>query len=179
MKIEAHSYNDQLLMFLRWRDVPGPQIAEALAEVDSHVSETGEDPREAFGDPKAYAVEIATALGGDSGGWWRDVFTRSALAYGLGGWVGAWLLFDGASALGTGERGVLGAPAIVMLALGLLVIVVGAVGLLRTGRREENEVRDPRTGADMTPTLRWVTPLMIAVPALTLALGVLFALWTP
>lgn len=180
MKTEARTYNDQLLMALRMRDVPGPQIAEALAEVDSHVTDTGEDAREAFGEPKAYAAEIAAALGGESRGRWRGVFTWSALGYGLGGWVGAWLLFDGASALGSGERGVLGTPAVVPLVLGLLVLAVEAVGLLRLGRREENEVLDPRTGADMTPTLpRWVAPLMMAIPVLTLALGGLFVFWAP
>lgn len=180
MKTEARSYNDQLLVFLRWKSVPGPQIAEALAEVDSHVAETGEDPREAFGEPKAYAAEIASALGGESRGWWRDVFTRSALTYGLGGWVGAWLLFDGASALGAGERGVLGVPAVVPLVLGLLVVAIGARGLYRASQGVEVEVRDPRTGEDMTPPLpRWVTTLMLAVPVLTLALGALFALWAP
>ncbi|MEO6880363.1 MAG: hypothetical protein ABI181_05330 [Mycobacteriaceae bacterium] len=180
MKTEAHSYNDQLLVFLRWRGVPGPQIAEVLAEVDSHVTETGEDPREAFGEPKAYAADIAAALGDASRGWWRDVLTWTTAAYGLGGWVGAWLLFDGASALGSGERGVLGTPAVLPLVLGLLVLAVGAVGLRRLGGREDNEVLDPRTGADMTPTRpRWVTPLMVAIPVLTLGLGGFFAFWAP
>jgi acyl-CoA synthetase (NDP forming) len=54
---------DDLLLALRLRDVPGTRIGEVIAEVQSHVAETGEDPRQAFGTPKEYAAEVAGALG--------------------------------------------------------------------------------------------------------------------
>jgi hypothetical protein len=57
------AYTQELLVALRMRGVPGPRIAEALAEVDSHLCETREDPREAFGSAKAYADEVVAALG--------------------------------------------------------------------------------------------------------------------
>ena len=63
MTIDSESYQQQLLLALRVRNVSGPRIAEALAEVDSHLAESGEDPREAFGEPSAYAARIADALG--------------------------------------------------------------------------------------------------------------------
>lgn len=43
-------------------DIPGTRIAETLAEVGSHIAETGEDPRVAFGAPKAYAASLAGSL---------------------------------------------------------------------------------------------------------------------
>ena len=49
MTKQVQTYTDELLFALRMRDLPGSQIAEALAEVNSYVAETGEDPREAFG----------------------------------------------------------------------------------------------------------------------------------
>jgi len=56
---ELETYSNELLLALRLRDVPGPRIAEALAEVQSHVSETGEEALEAFGPPRVYADELA------------------------------------------------------------------------------------------------------------------------
>lgn len=62
MSTDLETYRARLLLALRMRDVPGVRIGEALAEVDSHVAETGEDPRDAFGDPVAYADRLAGSL---------------------------------------------------------------------------------------------------------------------
>ncbi len=165
MTTEMQTYTTELLFALRTRDVPGPRIAEALAEVHSHVTETGEDPRDAFGPPRAYAEEVSAALGhpGASSGAWLGPVTRTAAACGLGGSVGTWLLLDGALAFGAGESGPLGSPPVVPLLLGLAVLVATAVGLGRLARHSDDLVLDPRTGQDMTPPLpRWVRPVMVS-----------------
>ena len=62
MSTDLQSYSTRLLLALRERNVPGPQVAEALAEVESHVAETGEEPESAFGPPRQYADAVAAAL---------------------------------------------------------------------------------------------------------------------
>nr|WP_107906308.1 hypothetical protein [Streptomyces chartreusis] len=37
-------------------------VLQAVKEVTTHCEETGEDPRTAFGDPDAHAVQVATRL---------------------------------------------------------------------------------------------------------------------
>ncbi|MDO5711987.1 MAG: hypothetical protein Q4P32_09660, partial [Micrococcales bacterium] len=43
---------------LRLRDVAGSAIGSALAEVDAHCADSGQDARSAFGDPTAYAESL-------------------------------------------------------------------------------------------------------------------------
>lgn len=50
---------DGLVVELRLRDVPGDVIGDVLAEVDAHVVDSGTSARDAFGDPTAYAAQIA------------------------------------------------------------------------------------------------------------------------
>lgn len=173
------AYTGELLLALRMRGVPGPRIAETLAEVSSHLSETGEDPVEAFGPAKTYADEVVAALGEPvaSASLWRGLWSWRALVYGVGGALAAQLTIEGALALAAGERGLLGLPAWVCLGLGLAVLVALAVGLVRLTRVRNDQVLDPRSGADMAPPLpRWVLPLMLGVPVLTLVLAVVVGL---
>ena len=179
MSTRVQTYSDELLLALRMRDVPGPQIAEALAEVHSHVAETGEDPREAFGPPRVYALEVAVALGepGEPPPCWRGVLTWNTATYGLGGAAGAWLLLDGVLAFASGRQGALGLPPVAPLLLGLAVLIMMAVGLGHRARRDEVPVRNPLTGEDMTtPLPRWVLPAMVAPPALTIVLAAVLGL---
>jgi hypothetical protein len=173
------AYIGELLLALRMRGVSGPRIAEALAEVSSHLSETGEDPVEAFGPAKVYAEEVVAALGEPvaSTSLWSGLWSRRALVYGVGGALGAHLTIEGVLALAAGGRGLLGLPASVCLGLGLVVLAALAAGLVRLTRVRDDQVLDPRSGADMAPPLpRWALPLMLGVPALTLALAVLVGL---
>lgn len=57
-------WRDDFIVELRLLDVPGERIGDALMTVESHVVESGEPPSEAFGEPRAYAREIAEATGG-------------------------------------------------------------------------------------------------------------------
>lgn len=177
MTTDVQNYRNELLFALRMRDVPGPRIAEALAEVDSHVTETGENPREAFGPPKAYADELTAALGAPRGKtMWRTVFSRATAAYALGGAVGTWLLLDGAIAASIDADSVLGLPAVVALAIGVCVLVATAVSLVALSRREDTRVLDPRTGLDMIPPRpAWALPLMLSPLLLALVLAVVVA----
>lgn len=52
--------------------VPGHRIGDTLALIESHVTESGEPVREAFGDPKAYARQAAPSrrVEGDRDPWW-------------------------------------------------------------------------------------------------------------
>lgn len=160
MTTDVQDYRNELLFALRMRDVPGPRIAEALAEVDSHVTETGEDPREAFGPPTAYADELTAALGGPpSPRLWRSVLSWSTATYAVGGAVGTWLLLDGVLAFVADERALLGMPPAASLLLGLAVLLATVVRFVRLARQKDTEVLDPRTGADITPpTPAWGAP---------------------
>lgn len=67
-------YLDNLLLQLRLRDVSGDRIGQILAEVETHVTDTGQDPVHAFGEPGEYAATYAAAAGsptapGDPRGW--------------------------------------------------------------------------------------------------------------
>lgn len=44
---------------LRLAEVPGPQIGDHLAEVETHCIESGQDPEVVFGDPAEYAQLLA------------------------------------------------------------------------------------------------------------------------
>ena len=175
MSTDTRSYRQELLMALRMRDVPGARIAEALAEVDSHVAETGEDPVEAFGPPKAYANQLAGALGVDGGvrPFWRGVLTWRTAAHGAGGAGGSWLVIDGASALAGDGRRVLTLPPVLAIVIGVAVLAGMAFDLRGLTRRSQDRVLDPRTGADMAPPLpSWALPLMLSVPAILVLVAV-------
>ncbi|WP_182111931.1 MULTISPECIES: hypothetical protein [unclassified Actinotalea] len=159
MTTEVRAYRDQLLLELRLRDVPGPRIAEALAEVDSHVAETGEGALESFGPPRAYADELAVSLGLPAGrGWWRTMragltWREALVAAGAAAvsFAGTWLLLDGAVGLADGEPAVGGQPALGVLLAGLALLAALAGGVVLRTRAAADPVLDPRTGRDMAP----------------------------
>lgn len=49
---------DDMVVELRLRDVSGPAIGDAVASVESHLSESHESARDAFGDPRSYARSL-------------------------------------------------------------------------------------------------------------------------
>ena len=57
-------YTQALTIQLRLREIPGRMIGQIVAEVESHVRETGEDPVEAFGQPGTYSAQFAQGLAG-------------------------------------------------------------------------------------------------------------------
>lgn len=56
-------YLRRLRAELHARGVPSGRLGEVLAEVDTHVADTGEDPASAFGPPEKYAARIAEETG--------------------------------------------------------------------------------------------------------------------
>jgi hypothetical protein len=158
---------DDLLLALRLRDVPGPRIGEVLAEVQSHVAETGEDPRQAFGSPKEYADAVAGALG-VTPGTLRDRVRRGDLVLALTLGLAGFLLADSLWSLGAGDRGLLGLPAWLLIAVAVLVLGGGIVRLVTVVRRTPDRVVDPRTGADMVPFAGWRVALLVALPVVGL-----------
>jgi hypothetical protein len=168
LRTDVETYRQELLVALRLRDVPGPQIAEALAEVDSHVAESGESPVEAFGPAPAYAAQLAGALDPTRPTGWRAV-VRAMLTWTVPlAMAGGYLAADGAFALGVGEDAVLGLPAAVSLVLGVLLLAV--VGSM-TRTREQDRVVDPRSGREVSfGSARWVPAVAGGVPLLVLVL---------
>lgn len=106
--------------------VPGPLIGDALVLVESHLTESGESVREAFGDPKAYARQAAPSrrIEGD-----RD--PRWLLGIGLG-LVGMFLTATGADEwwFGSGQVEV----TVGLLVTGGLLLAAFAVLVLATDR---------------------------------------------
>ncbi|MGY1748570.1 hypothetical protein [Modestobacter sp. SYSU DS0511] len=170
-------WTGDLLMRLRMRDVPGARIGEVLAEVQSHVAETGEHPQEAFGPAREYADQVADAIGAPPGQGWRDAvrgvsWRDWATAMVIG--VSAFLLSDALWALGAGETSLLGPPAWVVCVIAALVLALCIARVVRAVRTSGDRVTDPRTGADMVPLPRWAVVVLVGTP-LTLLLGTLAA----
>ncbi|WP_228759871.1 hypothetical protein [Pseudactinotalea sp. HY158] len=54
----VEKYTQELTFALRLRDVPGEVIGDAIAQVESHLAESGEDPVAAFGPASEYAASF-------------------------------------------------------------------------------------------------------------------------
>lgn len=181
MTTDIDAYRQQLLLALRLRDIPGPRIAEVLAEVESHVADTGEDPNAAFGAPKDYARALVVELHPERThgvrGWMASVRGVEVLMAALA-FAGAWLAAEGLFALAAGDPGVLGLPGPVHLALAVVLLAALALLVVRTSRRRDDRVLDPRTGRDVAADLapRWARPVSVLVPAGMLVLAVVIGL---
>ena len=134
MKIETHTphiepdWAEAFLLELRLRGVDGRRIGSALAEVEAHCAESGESAREAFGDPGAYAADLAHTLPVVTVDVRRELGTS---ALGLGGML---LTLAAVGAWQTGARvGVTSGMAmvLVLVLVGTTLIVSRAEQLLR------------------------------------------------
>ncbi|MBO0923631.1 hypothetical protein J1G44_03950 [Cellulomonas sp. zg-ZUI199] len=56
------TWRDAFVLELRLRDVRGDAIGDALAEVDAHCADSGQDAATAFGDPAGYARGLTDVL---------------------------------------------------------------------------------------------------------------------
>jgi len=65
-------YLDNLLIQLRLLEVPGARIGQILAEVETHVADTGLDPVDAFGEPGEYAAAYAGSASASRERGWRS-----------------------------------------------------------------------------------------------------------
>jgi len=118
------TWRDAFIVELRLLGVPGDRIGDALVTAESHVHESAETAEAAFGDPKAYAHDIAASNGHEAGGT-VGVATVLSVAVGLVGMVAsnrafsAWL-DDDTVTITTGD----------LLGWGLL-LVLGSLLLVR------------------------------------------------
>lgn len=151
----TEKYRRELLTALRLRDVEPERIGEVLAEVDSHVGETGEDPREAFGAPADYARIVADDRRGLTASERRSRNAGHALVGAVVGGVSA----IGIMAVAGGDDTALGVPSWLVLTIGVVGAVIGIVLLAVRAR----VVRDPRTGEPVDPSQRWFAPVVLAV----------------
>jgi hypothetical protein len=149
------AYRQQLVFALRMYDVPATRIGEAVAEVESHLADTGEDPVGAFGEPAEYARELSRSNRGPRTRW---------TGYAVG------VVSFAATAVGTSAL-LNGRP--LPAAGAALALVVLAAWLHRT--RDRHRIVDPRTGAALTlPVPRWAFVAMaVALTGLVAAALVL------
>jgi hypothetical protein len=156
MTADLSTYRRDLIVALRMREVPGDRIGEIVAEVESHVTDTGEDPMDAFGRPRDYAASLTSVYGR----------RRPWLLLGLSllGAASGWLLATGVFGLVSGvAKGPL--PPWADLAVGALLALPTAV----IATRGSNRVLDPRTGEDLVPGPRWVGAGLLLVLLLVVA----------
>jgi hypothetical protein len=154
---DVETYTADLLLALRVRELPGVRIGEVLAEVESHVADTGEDPYEAFGSPRQYAQTIAPAR---TGAVRRDMFGQAVL-----GAVAGWLLARGTFSLVSGEDTLYGLPVLLVLALG----IGAAVAMVVFVRRRSATIVDPRSGRQLAPSSARATAILLVVMTLAVA----------
>jgi hypothetical protein len=162
---------------MRLHKVPAPRIAEALAEVHNHLTETGENPHDAFGDPtsyaRSYANRLSNAQGGDGRHGWGLGLLGSVM---LREWVlalvlclGNSLFIGGFVGIVTGGEAFLGLPKVASAMVGLVVFATVAVRLF--GRPV---TPSPSTGKDATGSVPvWIIGAMMSVPCGTLLLTLL------
>ncbi len=136
--MNTSKYTSDLLIALRLRDVPGERIGQIIAEVESHVAETGEDPQTAFGKPREYAKAVAPSRGD-----WASPGMLLRIVWGA---ATGWALADGAISLILGEEAVFGIRAWIVLALGVVLAAV----MIAMLSKDKDEVVDPRSGKAMT-----------------------------
>lgn len=113
-------YTQALTTQLRLRKVPGAVIGQVVAEVESHVRETGGDPVEAFGQPGSYSAQFAgdRKRGGRFG--WPTLLGGAAVCMAV---VGGWMLWEGIFSLG-GVVSVTSNMALAWAAMGLMFALV-------------------------------------------------------
>ncbi|HYN94703.1 MAG TPA: hypothetical protein VES42_12715 [Pilimelia sp.] len=178
-------WRDAFLLEARMHQVPGDRIGEALAEIDAHCADSGQEPAEAFGDPVRYAGELARSAPPAAGraGPGRELLghVRTAVAT-LAGIAG---ILSGVDALADGERGVLTAGQLASVAAGTAGIAyIGGV-VLRPGRRGGRWHLPVAVMASlalmMLPQVWWRAPALRAPAWLLLAAGlcVLAVAWSP
>ncbi len=136
--MNTSKYTGDLLVALRLRDVPSERIGQIIAEVESHVADTGEDPQTAFGKAREYAKAVAPSRG--------DWTSPGMLVRIVWGAATGWALADGTISLILGEEAVFGIRAWIMLALGVLLAGV----MIAVLSRDKDVVVDPRSGKPMT-----------------------------
>lgn len=114
-------WSTDFVLALRERNVPGTDIGDALAHVESFCADSGESASDAFGDPAEYAASLAFAPVAD-----EPLLTNWQLAAALLGMATFLVLPDAVVAWTHGERVEIGATDLAILAVmaGIFVALV-------------------------------------------------------
>ncbi len=137
-------WRDTLIVELRLKNVPGPEIGDILTEVAAHIEDSGESPEEAFGDPVQYARGRSATVATPSRKRRAMVVSAVVIACFAGGAMAA----GGAWALGAGDPRWGPLPAWLALAAGVVLLV----GMLLLGKPDL--VTDPRSGTPLPGSTR-------------------------
>lgn len=130
------SWKEKLVEHLRRLNVATPIMGDILAEIDSHLADSGDGPERAFGSPMDYAESRGLASIPSPKPWWQHALRTIGLT------VGSWLLIESLFSMGTNRSRLLlpELSNVVVLVLGLVGIVIGILFA------RQDYVHDPRTG---------------------------------
>jgi len=147
-------YTEALTTQLRLRRVPGTVFGQIVAEVESHVRETGEDPVVVFGQPGSYSAQYSGGRrpGGRMG--WSTLWAGAATTLAVGG---ALMLLEGVFNR-TGVVRITASMLLSWVAMGLMFALV----VLRV-----DDVMADRQTRTVTASRRapgWAGCLLVAIP---------------
>ncbi len=134
----VENYTEQLIYELRLRDIPGNVIGDTVAQVESRIADTGEDPVDAFGTPGDYAATFGATVGQSRPPvrLWPRVVASWLVGFALGS-----LILRGVFALIHGEGTAWGLDPVLAISIG----IVGTVACFVTIRALwMDQVKDPR-----------------------------------
>lgn len=128
------NYLDELRIALELRDAHDDHTADVIRQVQSHLADTGENPYEAFGDPRDYAQQHAPQSSPMR--FWPRIVVSVVLTV-----VGAGLLVNGIINL-VGERLILsGVSPIWGIVVGGLLIVAWIITLTSVGAARRARIK--------------------------------------
>lgn len=150
--MNTDSYVDDLAFELRMLDVSGPAIGDIIAEVESHLAETGEDPHAAFGPAKEYARMRAGIAPGAHTGPFLVRFFRAHLLFfitGVAVWgFAGWMVFRGlATLIWTTVPPPFGLKPGIAIAIGAAMMIGWLIW--SSVKSADDRVIDPRTGREV------------------------------
>lgn len=159
-------YTEALKTQLRLRDILGAVIGEIVAEVESHVRETGEDPVEAFGQPGNYSTQFASGRrpGADRG--WS---TLASVVVTAGTLAGSVMFVEGVLNL-AGEARVTANALLFWAAVGLMFFFVVRPLALATIDRETRTVTEGRRAQVSRAAYWWGFLVLMATIELSMAI---------
>ena len=129
----VEKYTAALVKELREKEVAGRVIGDAVAQVESHIAEGGEDPTEVFGTPREFAKQLARRRK-KSMGW--PLYVASAILT-LGG---ALLLLKGIFGVIQNQPLIWGIPPLVGIIVGSFAIVAWIILMVVA----TDPIKDPR-----------------------------------
>lgn len=177
--MNQEQYLDELRERLFSRGAPPDQAQEIVAEVESHLAVSGEDPVDAFGLPDRYAASVLPGRWGEDA--WPMLLT--AILAGLGGWLAALAVTELAISGGPVKVGVAHVLVVAVLVAALLTIFSPAVAhrLPRTLTRLLVALAVVAVGGlatgliGLTPAGEWTLVSVELPAALAVGLGLLAA----